>query len=257
MMLTVKISATQWQGSAKKQQDAMLVATTVVQEKQAIIEDTEVKGNFIVAVSDGLASASNAENASKTLLEGIHKNWLQSNGNKPVSLTTVNDYLCDKLARKSPNSACTLAMLQYGHQQSNEIVIRHVGDSRIYHFQAQRWQSLTQDHTFSHELGLNENDDLADCYSVLTEYFIADSLSLFLHVSSKTIKAKTGDVFLLCTDDGVHDILACEKWGKFTQKQSPKNWLNQLKEMIYKQGAYDNASAILLEVININNGTTL
>lgn len=254
-MLTVKISATQWKGSAKKQQDAMLVATKVAQKNQAIIEDTEIKGNFIVAVSDGLASAPNAENASKTLLEGIHKNWLQSNGNKPVSLTTVNDYLCDKLARKSPNSACTLAMLQYGHQQSNEIVIRHVGDSRIYHFQAQRWQSLTQDHTFSHELGLNDN--VADCYNVLTEYFIADSLSPCPQFSSKTIKAKTGDVFLLCTD-GVHDILACEKWGKFTQKHSPKNWLNQLKEMIYKQSAaYDNASAILLEVININNGTTL
>ena len=64
---------------------------------------------------------------------------------------------------------------------------------------------------------------------------------------SQTLKVSSDDCLVVCTD-GVHDLVACDKWQSIDKHTDLQAWLKQLRKQIYaSEGrAYDNATAILV-----------
>ncbi len=146
------------------------------------------------------------------------------------------------------------------------MVIKHIGDSRVYHFSAmtKTWRCITRDHNLLNQIvdeqaaaenrqadfGKYNQEGMASPLYALTDCLIADSdldSNPMPAFDSQTLKVSSGDCLVVCTD-GVHDLVLCDEWQGIDKHTNLQAWLKQLRKQIYaSEGrAYDNATAILV-----------
>lgn len=270
--LSVQACAITFQGNASNglQQDAFFFIDECYHEKLGITPIVTCENEFCVAVSDGVAESLLSEHASIATVKAVQKEWqnyLTSTDNQQTIMNIERIYEAVATApRKYHGASATLAVLYRQKNSPNQIVIKHIGDSRVYRQQNGEWQCLTRDHNVLNEM-LDEQaeqqgkiltiDDynptgmagslyaLTDCLTIDGD-FEANPMPCY---DSQVVTVQAGDCFVVCSD-GVHDLVPCEEWQIIDKDTNLQDWLKDLRKQIYasKGRAYDNATAIVVKM---------
>ena len=273
--LSTTICAMTFQGNASNglQQDAFFFVDDYYQEALGITPIRHCDGAFCVAVSDGVSQSDFSQVASLKAMKTVKQLWQTylDNPNQSAVMDILKIY--EKVAtlpKRYYGASATLALVYRtfanDNQSNSSVVIKHIGDSRVYHFSAmtKTWRCITRDHNLLNQLidekAENENrqadfgeynqDGMASPMYALTDCLIADSdldnnpMPTF---DSQTLKVSSDDCLVVCTD-GVHDLVLCDEWQGIDKHTDLQAWLKQLRKQIYaSEGrAYDNATAILV-----------
>ena len=273
--LSTTICAMTFQGNASNglQQDAFFFVDDYYQEAIGITPVHRCDDAFCVAVSDGVAESNLSQYASLKTVKTVKQLWQNYLDNSNQSAVMDISKIYEKVAtlpKRFYGASATLALVYRPLAKASEtnppIVIKHIGDSRVYHFSAmtKTWRCITRDHNLLNQLidekAENENrqadfgeynqDGMASPMYALTDCLIADSdldnnpMPTF---DSQTLKVSSDDCLVVCTD-GVHDLVPCDKWQSIDKHTDLQAWLKQLRKQIYasKGRAYDNATAVLI-----------
>ena len=274
--LPTTLCAITFQGNASNrlQQDAFFFVDDYYQEALGITPVHRCDDAFCVAVSDGVAESNLSQYASLKTVKAVKQLWqnyLDNSNQSPVmDISKIYEKVAT-LPKRYYGASATLALVYRASAKASEtnppIVIKHIGDSRVYHFSAntKTWRCITRDHNLLNQLidekSENENRQvnfseynqvgMASPLYALTDCLIADSdldnnpLPTF---ENQTLKVSSDDCLVVCTD-GVHDLVPCEEWQSIDKHTDLQVWLKQLRKQIYaSEGrAYDNATAILVK----------
>lgn len=247
------VQALTWRAKAPKQQDSLLMSNgddiaRIISHNSLISHTYQFsQQDFILAVADGIASSPYSGLVSQKLLFLLDKQFKEQAISFQELQNQLNDYF---IKEKYQGAGSTLAMVHY-QTQHQYFEIRHLGDSRVYHFNKQnnQWTTLTQDHTYLNELKqeipLDNNQEYASSYDILYHYFCIDDGYRISYFAPQYLKLNTGDYLLLCTD-GVHDVLSCEYWLA-PHTDDLKSWLIAMQKLLHSKGAWDNITMILLK----------
>jgi serine/threonine protein phosphatase PrpC len=174
--------------------------------EDACVADGEL-GLFLVAdgmgghAGGGVASRVAANAAAEVVAKHRHSSapsaWVAWR-----ALEIANEQVCLRQRGALATMGTTLSMLLFRHA---ETIVAHVGDSRVYRLRGERFARLTRDHTL--EAGL-----LAAGAPAERARAVAHVLTRVVGVRGalepdvRRVDARSGDVFLLCTD-GLSDTV--------------------------------------------------
>ena len=273
--LFATVCAMTFQGNASNglQQDAFFFVDDYYQEVLGITPVHRCDGAFCVAVSDGVSQSDFSQVASLTTMKAVKQLWQTylDNPNQSVVMDILKIYnKVATLPKRYYGASATLALVYRTFAKDNpsnsSVVIKHIGDSRVYHFSAmtKTWRCITRDHNLLNQLvdeqaamenrqadfGEYNQDGMASPMYALTDCLIADSdldnnpMPAF---DSQTLAVSSDDCLVVCTD-GVYDLVPCDEWEGIDKHTDLQEWLKQLRKQIYaSEGrAYDNATAILV-----------
>lgn len=273
--LSTTLCAMTFQGNASNglQQDAFFFVDDYYQEALGITPVHRCDDAFCIAVSDGVAESNLSQYASlKTVktVKQLWQNYLDNSNQSPVmDISKIYEKVAT-LPKRFYGASATLALVYRAFTKDNHthssVVIKHIGDSRVYHFSAntKTWRCITRDHNLLNQLidekAENENcqadfseynqDGMASPMYALTDCLIADSdldSNPMPAFDSQKLAVSSDDCLVVCTD-GVHDLVLCDEWQGIDKHTDLQEWLKQLRKQIYasKGRAYDNATAILV-----------
>ena len=273
--LSTTICAMTFQGNASNrlQQDAFFFVDDYYQEALGITPIRHCDDAFCVAVSDGVSQSDFSQVASLKAMKTAKQLWQTYLDNPNQSAVMDISKIYEKVAtlpKRYYGASATLALVYRTFAKDNHthssVVIKHIGDSRVYHFSAmtKTWRCITRDHNLLNQLvdeqaamenrqadfGEYNQDGMASPMYALTDCLIADSdlennpMPAF---ENQTLAVSSDDCLVVCTD-GVYDLVPCDEWEGIDKHTDLQNWLKQLCKQIYasKGRAYDNATAILV-----------
>ena len=273
--LPATLCAITFQGNASNglQQDAFFFVDDYYQEALGITPVHRCDDAFCVAVSDGVSQSDFSQVASLKAMKTAKQLWQTYLDNPNQSAVMDISKIYEKVAtlpKRYYGASATLALVYRAfakdNQSNSSVVIKHIGDSRVYHFSAntKTWRCLTRDHNLLNQLidekAENENrqadfseynqDGMASPLYALTDCLTVDNdldnnpMPIF---DCQTLAVSSGDCLVVCTD-GVYDLVPCEEWQSIDKHTDLQAWLKQLRKQIYasKGRAYDNATAILV-----------
>lgn len=268
--LPAQLCAITFQGNASNglQQDAFFFIDACYQESLGITSVIACDQEFCVAVSDGVAESILSQYASKAVVKAVAEEWQAYLDEPNAQKSMMNiERIYEKVAtspRKYHGASATLALLYRPINSSNQVVIKHIGDSRVYLQRDSKWHFLTRDHNVLNELleekaqGEGKPVDFSDYNAegmagslyALTECLTIDSdfdSNPMPNFDSQVVSITTGDFLVVCTD-GVHDLVPCDEWQIINHQTNLQTWLKTLRKQIYasKGRAYDNATAIVI-----------
>lgn len=273
--LSTTICAMTFQGNASNglQQDAFFFVDDYYQEALGITPVRRCDDAFCVAVSDGVSQSNLSQVASLTTMKAVKQLWQNYLDNPNQSPVMDISKIYDKVAtlpKRYYGASATLALVYRPLAKVSEtnftVVIKHIGDSRVYHFSAmtKTWRCITRDHNLLNQIvdeqaaAENRQADfskynqkgMASPLYALTDCLIADSdldSNPMPAFDSQTLAVSSGDCLVVCTD-GVYDLVPCDEWEGIDKHTDLQEWLKQLRKQIYasKGRAYDNATAILV-----------
>ena len=274
--LSTTICAMTFQGNASNglQQDAFFFVDDYYQEALGITPVLQCGDAFCVAVSDGVSQSNLSQVASLKAMKTVKQLWQTYLDNPNQSAVMDISKIYEKVAtlpKRYYGASATLALVYRtfakDNQSNSSVVIKHIGDSRVYHFSAmtKTWRCITRDHNLLNQIvdeqaaaenrqadfGKYNQEGMASPLYALTDCLIADSdldSNPMPAFDSQTLKVSSGDCLVVCTD-GVHDLVPCEEWQSIDKHTDLQVWLKQLRKQIYaSEGrAYDNATAILVK----------
>lgn len=273
--LSAILCAMTFQGNASNglQQDAFFFVDDYYQEALGITPVHRCDDAFCVAVSDGVSQSNLSQVASLTTMKAVKQLWqsyLDNPNQSPVmDISKIYDEVTT-LPKRYYGASATLALVYRSLAKVSEtnftVVIKHIGDSRVYHFSAitKTWRCITRDHNLLNQLvdeqaaAENRQADfskynqkgMASPLYALTDCLIADSdldSNPMPAFENQTLAVSSGDCLVVCTD-GVHDLVFCNEWQGIDKHTDLQEWLKRLRKQIYasKGRAYDNATAILV-----------
>ena len=273
--LPTTLCAMTFQGNASNglQQDAFFFVDDYYQEALGITPVHRCDDAFCVAVSDGVSQSDFSQVASLKAMKTVKQLWQTYLDNPNQSAVMDISKIYEKVAtlpKRYYGASATLALVYRtfakNNQANSSVVIKHIGDSRVYHFSAmtKTWRCITRDHNLLNQLvdekaamenrqadfGKYNQEGMASPMYALTDCLIADSdldSNPMPAYDSQTLKVSSGDCLVICTD-GVHDLVFCNEWQGIDKHTNLQAWLKQLRKQIYaSEGrAYDNATAILV-----------
>ena len=273
--LSTTICAMTFQGNASNglQQDAFFFVDDYYQEALGITPVRQCDDAFCVAVSDGVSQSDFSQVASLKAMKTVKQLWQTYLDNPNQSAVMDISKIYEKVAtlpKRYYGASATLALVYRAFVKDNHthssVVIKHIGDSRVYHFSAmtKTWRCITRDHNLLNQLvdekaamenrqadfsEYNQNGMASPMYA-LTDCLIADSdldSNPMPAFENQTLAVSSGDCLVVCTD-GVHDLVFCNEWQGIDKHTDLQEWLKRLRKQIYaSEGrAYDNATAILV-----------
>ena len=271
--LFAQLCAMSFQGNASNglQQDAFFFLNDCYQTSLGITEVQTSEEAFCVAVADGVAQSNLSQYASLIAVKAVKKLWknyqLEQNQSTVMSMQSIYEQIAN--APIKYRGAMTTLVLAYRLKDSDEIIIKHVGDSRVY---LQRddgesqngWRCITRDHNLLNQLVDDKAEaegrttdfseynkqGMATALYTITDYLTIDSDEIsnpMPSYDSQILQVKAGDCLVVCSD-GVHDLVSCEEWSTIDEQTDLQDWLKNLRKQIYvSQGrAYDNVTVIVI-----------
>lgn len=273
--VSTTLCAVTFQGNASNglQQDAFFFVDDYYQEALGITPVRQCDDAFCIAVSDGVSQSDFSQVASLKAMKTVKQLWQTYLDNPNQSAVMDISKIYEKVAtlpKRYYGASATLALVYRtfakDNQSNSSVVIKHIGDSRVYHFSAmtKTWRCITRDHNLLNQLadeqaaaenrqadfGEYNQDGMASPMYALTDCLIADSdldSNPMPAFENQTLPVSSGDCLVVCTD-GVHDLVFCNEWQGIDKHTDLQEWLKRLRKQIYasKGRAYDNATAILV-----------
>jgi serine/threonine protein phosphatase PrpC len=230
-------------------------------------EDSGFTSAKLIAVADGMGGHAGGEVASRIAIKTLASlNSVLSNSE--IDSDSIEDLLQNSLhtidseigqhAREAievRGMGTTLtALLLYGEK----VALLHVGDSRAYRLRGNELEQLSCDHTVMQELldqGAITPADVRDHpqRSVLTQALMGDgNVTPVLQIYD----VKPNDRFIVCSD-GLSSVLSDKEIKTLLKKKSADESITALIEATYINGAPDNVSIIIADVVNSNEASML
>ena len=134
---------------------------------------------------------------------------------------------------------------------SNQLVVGHIGDSRLYRFRDRALTQLTEDHSLIQEQINAGLISLAQAESSTKKNLVTRALGVdeTVELELQVVDVLVGDVYLLCSD-GLSDLVKDATIAKILDDANDDMTLaaNQLIDTANNHGGYDNISVIIAQV---------
>lgn len=218
----------------------------------------EKSGEYLFALADGLGGHGKGDEASRIATEQACQVFKRSTPGtdclEEAFRTAQESILAEKERRGLYSSMKTTMVLLHLEQAAAKWA--HVGDSRLYVFCGGKVQTRTRDHSVPQMLVLNgeikesEIRHHPDRNCVLRAMGGDDDNCSC--DQSEVYPLEPGCVFLMCTDGFWELILESDMERTLRKASSPAHWLDQMEEIVLKNGAdvnMDNYSAIAVWVM--------
>jgi len=166
-------------------------------------EDAHVVQSPLFAVADGMGGPRAGEVASRLAAEALRDEQGDGSGEERVIslIQTANRRIYQRSSEDAEVSGMGTTMT-VALVEDSRVVIGHVGDSRAYLVRDSRLEQLTEDHSLVNELVRSgklsrEEAESHPQRSVITRALGSDP---DVDIDIFTVAARSGDVFLLCSD---------------------------------------------------------
>jgi protein phosphatase len=181
-------------------------------------EDAYVIEPPLFAVADGMGGAQAGEVASRLAAAALKESGADEGGEQRIVslIQEANRRVYDR-SNRDPNASGMGTTMTVALVENGQVAFGHVGDSRAYLIRDGSMEQLTEDHSLVAELMRSgklspEEAETHPQRSVITRALGTDP---DVDVDTFTIEAKSGDVFLLCSDglttmvpnDGILDLV--------------------------------------------------
>ncbi|BAQ60131.1 protein serine/threonine phosphatase PrpC [Geminocystis sp. NIES-3708] len=234
----------------------------LVNEDSYGIKQLEINQNNIIlaGIADGMGGMAQGELASKlaiqTLLETPFNFDLNNQENQTNWLTEIFNQANQNINKKVEDGGTTLSVIL---AVNNQLIISHVGDSRIYLIRNKDIIQLSEDHSLvnmmltSGQITYEESLDHPDrnvlikflgSKSVLSDGYVQNLSKNFDKIS---LTLEDNDLLILCSD-GVWDLISNEEFIElFTEGNNLHFSIDKVIEKVLHKGASDNATIITLK----------
>jgi PPM family protein phosphatase len=166
-------------------------------------EDAYVIEPPLFAVADGMGGAQAGEVASRLAAAALKESGADEGGEQRIVsvIQEANRRVYDR-SNEDPNASGMGTTMTVALVENGQVAFGHVGDSRAYLIRDGSMEQLTEDHSLVAELMRSgklspEEAETHPQRSVITRALGTDP---DVDVDTFTIAAKSGDVFLLCSD---------------------------------------------------------
>lgn len=222
-------------------------------------EDSLLARSPLFAVADGMGGAQAGEVASRMAVDVLQEGLGHGTGTVAERLTdrvaTANTRIFER-ARADQGSAGMGTTLTAAYVDTDELVVVHVGDSRLYRYRDGTLERLTDDHSLVEELvrqGRLTPEEAAEHpqRSIITRALGPESE---VAIDSEVLAVENDDIFLLCSDglttmvsdDGIADLLGAG--GTLAERASA------LVDAANAAGGRDNITVLLFRVESTDVG---
>lgn len=215
-------------------------------------EDSYVVAEPVFAVADGMGGAQAGEVASRTAADVLREPG-ETGGTPEEQLTELvreANRRIYALAQEDPSkrgmgTTCTVAMVS-----SRGVTIAHVGDSRAYRLRGADLEQLTLDHSLVAELERSGQLTHEAAQHHPQRSIITRALGPEAHVEvdAHTHAARSGDVFVLCSDGLTGMITDDEIAAILRGENSLADAVDSLIRAANQGGGRDNITAVAFRV---------
>jgi protein phosphatase len=228
--------------------------------KQQKISDTETV--ILAAIADGMGGMSQGELASKlaikTVLEAPTPTEIKTREQHQEWLTSLFINANEIVSNQVKDGGTTLSVI-FGISQ--QLIIGHVGDSRIYLLRQTEIKQLSQDHSLVAMLvasgqiteaeSLEHPDRNVLTKSIGAKRRLSDGYVQDLRQTTPelSMKLEDQDIILLCSD-GVWDLVSKNELAEiFTTEPNLQTAVNITINKVLQRGASDNATLLALQFL--------
>jgi serine/threonine protein phosphatase PrpC len=215
-------------------------------------EDSYFARAPVFAVADGMGGAQAGEVASR-IAAGAFEPDLERDGAAEEQLERVvqgaNRRIHD-LAQRDSSRAGMGTTLTAAMVQDDAVSFAHVGDSRAYVLRDEELKRLTKDHSLVEELRRQGRltDEQAEEHPQRSLITRALGPEQEVNVDTMTFPARSGDVFLLCSD-GLTTMVSEEEIKRIlTEARSLRAAVSELVDAANRGGGRDNITAVAFRV---------
>lgn len=138
----------------------------------------------------------------------------------------------------------TVAMIAV---RGEEVVIGHVGDSRVYRLRDNKLEQLTRDHSVYNDMR-DQGIELGESARRQYKHMITRALGFARDDERPDLRREAlapGDVFLI-SSDGLHDVLSEDEIARVLAAKDPEQACAQLVEDAHDAGSQDNITAVVV-----------
>jgi PPM family protein phosphatase len=229
-------------------------ARTDTGRQRAANEDAYFARSPVYAVADGMGGARAGEVAAQIAAEAFEREF--PGGINPerelAAIASEANRRIYELASSDSSRSGMGTTLTGAFVSDDEVSIVHVGDSRAYLFREGQLRQLTRDHSLVEELRRRGQLTVEEAEEHPQRSIITRALGpeAQVEVDVHSHQAKSGDVFLLCSDgltsmvreERLHEILA--------EGESLRTAVDGLVEEANRMGGRDNITVVLFRVVD-------
>jgi PPM family protein phosphatase len=219
-------------------------------------EDALLARSPLFVVADGMGGAQAGEVASKIAIEAFEQglgDTSEPEGGLAARAGAANARI-HELSHSSPEHAGMGTTLTAAYVAPEEVAIAHVGDSRAYRLRDGELERLTDDHSLVDELmrqGKITAEEAVDHpqRSVITRALGPEPA---VEVDTRSYAARTGDVYLLCSD-GLTTMVSEERLAKILSSHSVLRDAGEtLIAAANQAGGRDNITVVLFRLEDVS-----
>lgn len=212
------------------------------------------QGHNLYIVADGMGGAQAGETASRLAAETVRE---VMGSRVDPTLRDLEEAFIEANDRVKRTAASDLTLEGMGTtlvgvvDRGEEIYIASVGDSRVYSFHEDHFESLLEDQTWVNEVGrrLGIDEDTLKRHPMRHVLTMAIGVGNPLRVNTRTIARTPGMQLMLCSD-GLHGVVGSEAIVKVLADPAKdlQNKARTLIEAARNAGGPDNITVLILQV---------
>lgn len=218
-------------------------------------EELHGKGRLLV-VCDGMGGHNGGSVASRTTVEMILDSFIKTGTHNlkrllSTAIDRANSAVREKGARdvtlRNMGTTCVALALRGARAQ-----VAHIGDSRCYLVRDSKIERITRDHTYLNdliEIGLLTPEKAKNHpeRNIITRCV---GMGDVLQVDFNLREARSGDMFLLCSD-GLYNHVEDEEMLDAAIKSEPQVACQGLVDLANQRGGEDNITVAILKVVSV------
>lgn len=236
-------------------QTALLSKTGGRRDNEDYCDSAQVGESRCWVVADGLGAHGGGGDASRAavtaLLDSFRKNSELSTSALESHVSAAQDLVL-LMQQENPALSQMRTTLVTLITDSRDVLWAHVGDSRLYRFQARGLVAQTEDHSVPQSLvkageipadQVRGHPDRNRLLRTLGEHGPARPCIL-----PASLPLRDSDAFLLCTDGFWEYVLEMEMLADLSAAATPQEWLSRAESRLLRRvhGEYDNYSALAI-----------
>jgi len=215
-------------------------------------EDAYVIEPPLFAIADGMGGAQAGEVASRLATAALKESHPDGGGEQRISdlIQEANRRVYDR-SSSDPNTSGMGTTITVALVEGDTVSFGHVGDSRAYLIRDAQMEQLTEDHSLVNELLKTgklsrEEAETHPQRSVITRALGTDP---DVDVDTFSVRAETGDLFLLCSD-GLTDMVSEESILDVVERHRADidGALRALVKEANRGGGQDNITVVAFEI---------
>jgi PPM family protein phosphatase len=215
-------------------------------------EDSYVIDPPLFAIADGMGGAQAGEVASRLATAALKDGGANGGGERRIAdlIQEANRRVYDR-SSNDPNTSGMGTTITVALVEDDQVAFGHVGDSRAYLIRDAQMEQLTEDHSLVNELLKTgklsrEEAETHPQRSVITRALGTDP---DVDVDTFSVRAETGDLFLLCSD-GLTDMVSEDSILDVVERNRDdiEGALRALVKAANRGGGQDNITVVAFEI---------